>query len=166
MEIVDANLPGVKHINALFDERLLLHDEMLNIPAFKAALYSASLSGTDDDFWSTSPESRHHAIIDMMLNVRTATNRTRLLENRRHLKDNLRLLEQSCDVAQRRKNRAKAIAKHRAQSAAAEGKADEDDDDDSPHADVLRGEDDLAKMENEDGYWVVGGKEIKESRRG
>ena len=86
MEDIDPNLPGVAHINALLSERRELQWGMITIPALKAGLYSESLSLEDDEFWSKS-QSRHHAVLDMLLNVRTATNRTRLLQNRRHVKD-------------------------------------------------------------------------------
>ena len=161
MENIDTNLPGVKHLRALVEERLKLHDEMINIPAFKAALYSVSLSGADDDFWSTNPESRHHAIIDMILNVRTAINRTRLLENRRFVDDNLRLLEHSCELAQRRKNRAKALAKlHTEIPELAERANDENIGDRDDPAALLKIEDLLAEKEAQEDYWIVGGKEI------
>ena len=66
-------------------------------------------------------EEEPYMMTTMLLNVRMSQNRSRLIENKKFISDQLRVIEQGCVLSERRKARLKLIEKYNAEQAKSMG---------------------------------------------
>ena len=112
-------------------------------------------------------EEEPYMMTTMLLNVRMSQNRSRLIENKKFISDQLRVIEQGCVLSERRKARLKLIEKYNAEQAKSMGNAqntqggDNEGKKNSP-APVITpfssSEENQEEEEMNDDYWEINGK--------
>lgn len=173
---LDDTLPGVTELKALFEERKMLGQALLALPVLKAKCMRMTTShyverGGGEREKLPSVEEEPYMMTTMLLNVRTSQNRARLIDNKRLITDQLRVIEQSCVIEERRKVRAELIDKYREEQTLTGNtqlKGDHTESTEEYSAIASKGLSGVSAHidESDEAHWVVNGKlsTIKERR--
>ena len=134
---MNGELSGVAELRALLEERQKLAHALIAMPVLKATClrkttkHYVHMAMKEQDSHKISAEEEPYMMTTMLLNVRMSQNRSRLIDNKKFISDQLRVIEQECVLSERRKARSKLIEKYNGEQAKSVGNAQHKGDNDA-----------------------------------